>query len=161
VSRDTVVRVEELGKLYHIGALRSGRYTLRETLTLGARRLSGRLYDLVSDSPRPDDPDVIWALRDVSFEVQRGEVLGIIGSNGSGKSTLLKVLSRPGTYGVGLRLAHDATAEVLDHVESAFELEVKADPGCGPGASSRSGGVVACDFQLVEAEPVPRLRRVP
>jgi hypothetical protein len=45
-------------------------------------------------------------------------------------------------------------------VESAFELEVEADAGCGPRASSRARGVVACDFQLVEAETVPRLRRV-
>src|SRR6478736_4776042 len=86
----TAIRVENLGKRYRLNHQTArGRYrTLRESLVDWAaapvRRRSaaaGRVEDM-------------WALKDVSFEVQPGEVVGIIGRNGSGKSTLLKILSQ-------------------------------------------------------------------
>jgi lipopolysaccharide transport system ATP-binding protein len=88
---DFVIRVEGLGKSYR---LRHERYVaLRDVIadqfhSLG-RRLLGR-----GGAPGADDEEEFWALREVGFEVKRGEVLGIIGRNGAGKSTLLKVLSR-------------------------------------------------------------------
>jgi lipopolysaccharide transport system ATP-binding protein len=81
---DTVIRIDGLGKQYRIGHVRGPR-TLREDLVDLARAPFRR---------GAVDDGTVWALRDVSLEVKRGEVVGIIGGNGAGKSTLLKILSR-------------------------------------------------------------------
>ncbi len=83
---DTAIIVENLGKKYFLGQKNTGkRYkTLQEEIL----SLPGKLFSKKSDSQE------FWALKNVSFEVKKGEVLGIIGRNGAGKSTLLKILSR-------------------------------------------------------------------
>src|SRR5579863_3946940 len=95
MNRNIVISAERLGKRYRRG-LRSDRHnSIRDTLAAGVDALIHRRR------PESTARETFWALQDASFDIARGENVGIIGLNGAGKSTLLKILSRITTPTVG------------------------------------------------------------
>src|SRR6202050_3443388 len=82
---ESVIHVEDLGKRYRVGE-RERYFALRDILT--------RAFKAPFQGSARKAPDFLWALRDVCFDVNQGEVVGLIGRNGAGKTTLLKLLAR-------------------------------------------------------------------
>src|SRR5437868_7121604 len=110
---DLAIRCENLSKQYRIGSIE--RYqTLRDTISNSFRRIR-----TISQNGN----GYIWALNDVSFEIKRGEVVGIIGLNGAGKSTLLKILSRITAPTRGAAKIHGRVGSLLE-VGTGFHLEL-------------------------------------
>jgi lipopolysaccharide transport system ATP-binding protein len=115
LSARVALRVDGLGKQYRIGAVATPPSSLREAMMRSVSASWRRLRPRGPSVERSNSHDLVWALRDVTFEVREGEVLGVIGRNGAGKSTLLKVLSRIVEPTVG-------SADVYGRVGSLLEV---------------------------------------
>lgn len=117
MSNDIAIKVEGLSKQYRIGGPQERYRTFRDTLMNTVASPFRKARDLVRGvhTGAAGLTETIWALKDVSFEVRRGEVIGIIGPNGAGKTTLLKILSR-------ITEPTEGTADILGRVGSLLEV---------------------------------------
>ncbi len=119
---DTAIQVQGLSKLYQIGASRTYK-TVRESMMSMLSSPFRSVGRVLGSANTPDPSTQLWALKDVSFDVARGEVVGIIGRNGAGKSTLLKVLSRITEPTTGLIKINGRVGSLLE-VGTGFHPEL-------------------------------------
>ncbi|HEV2844589.1 MAG TPA: ABC transporter ATP-binding protein [Thermoanaerobaculia bacterium] len=108
------LRAQDLGKRYRIASARRRPNTLRDALAGSLRRITER---------GDKRTETFWALRDVSFEIGRGDVVGIVGANGAGKSTLLKILARITEPTTGKAEVHGRVGSLLE-VGTGFHSEL-------------------------------------
>lgn len=121
-STPVVVALENVGKHYSIGAKRSRYATLRESI-MELLTVASRRQESGKKGRRSDEDNHLWALRDVSFSITQGEVVGIIGRNGAGKSTLLKILARITEPSAGRVRLHGRVGSLLE-VGTGFHPEL-------------------------------------
>lgn len=132
-TNEIAIRVDNVSKVYRLGARENAEESFVEAVGRMIRspiknyKKYRSLYDFSDlDFDNPDvnpDPSILWALRNISFDVTAGEIVGIIGSNGAGKSTLLKILSRITPPARGRIEIHGSTSSLLE-VGTGFHNEL-------------------------------------
>jgi lipopolysaccharide transport system ATP-binding protein len=126
MSSDIILKVENVGKQYRLGLVGTG--TISHDLNRWWKKTLGKddPYLKVGESNNRNEKgnsDYVWAIKDISFDVKKGEVLGIIGKNGAGKSTLLKILSRVTGPSIGEIKTRGRIASLLE-VGTGFHPEM-------------------------------------
>jgi len=112
---DTAIQIEHLSKMYRLGVINNGAL-FQDIQSWMARKLGKEdPHSKIGDNKYSGDKDHFWALKDVSFDIKKGDRLGIIGKNGAGKSTLLKILSR-------ITTPTEGTVKIKGKVASLLEV---------------------------------------
>jgi lipopolysaccharide transport system ATP-binding protein len=123
---DTIIKVEDLSKQYRLGQIGTG--SLSHDLNRWWHQVRGKEDPYLkigetNDRTQKGNSDYVWALKDINFEIKRGEIWGVIGKNGAGKSTLLKLLSRITTPTTGVIKINGKMASLLE-VGTGFHGEL-------------------------------------
>ena len=120
---DIAIKVEHLSKMYRLGVINNGTLFRDIQTWIALKRGREDPHSKIGENKYNNDKDHFWALKDINFELKKGDRLGIIGKNGAGKSTLLKIISRITTPTEGLVKINGRVASLLE-VGTGFHREL-------------------------------------